>query len=251
MDNVVVLGSANAVPDSRHDNTHLLIQAGKTNVLVDCASSPVQRLEKAGTSLESINNIFFTHFHPDHVAGAPLLFMVMWLKGRSVPLHLYGLEITLQKIRQAMELYDYHTWPGMFPLAYHFLPEVEGYHAFEDENLFITTSPVKHLIPTIGLRVDYKDSRKSLMYTCDTEPCPAVISLAHKVDILLHEAAGNARGHSSPQQAAEDARAADSRSLVLIHYDYSHPELAKMVEQARQIFPGEVSLAQDFMQIGF
>lgn len=89
------------------------------------------------------------------------------------------------------------------------------------------------------------------MYTCDTEPCPAVISLAHKVDVLLHEAAGYARGHSSPQQAAEDARAADSRSLVLIHYDYSHPELAKMVEQARQIFPGEVSLAQDFMQIGF
>ena len=251
MDKVFVLGSANAVPDGGHDNTHLLIQAGKTNVLVDCASSPVQRLEMAGISLENIDTIFFTHFHPDHVAGAPLLFMVMWLKGRSAPLHLYGLDITLQKMRQTMELYDYHTWPGMFPLEYHILPEVEGYRAFEDENLCITTSPVKHLIPTIGLRVEYKDSRKSLMYTCDTEPCPAVKSLAHKVDVLLHEAAGNARGHSSPQQAAEDARAADARSLVLIHYDYSHPDLAAMVEQARQIFPGDVSLAQDFMQIGF
>jgi ribonuclease Z len=251
MDKVVILGSANAVPAIGHDNTHLLIQAGKTNVLVDCASSPVQRLEKAGTSLADIDNIFFTHFHPDHVAGAPLLFMVMWLKGRSAPLHLYGLDITLQKVHQNMELYDYHTWSGMFPLEYHTLPEVEGYGAFEDKNVVITTSPVRHLIPTIGLRVEFKSSGKSLMYTCDTEPCPAVISLARKADVLLHEAAGNARGHSSPQQAAEDARAADARTLVLIHYDYGHPGLAEMVEQARQVFPGEVSLAQDFMQIEF
>lgn len=249
MDKVIILGSAYAVPDTGHDNTHLLIQAGKTNVLVDCASSPVQRLQKAGVNLAEINQIFFTHFHPDHVAGAPLLFMVMWLQGRSTPLHLYGLDITLQKIRQNLELYDYHTWPGMFPLVFHSLSEVDRYPAFEDENLRITTSPVRHLIPTIGLRVDFDRSGKSIMYTCDTEPCPAVVSLASKVDVLLHEAAGNARGHSSPQQAAEDARAAEVLSLVLIHYDYNHPNLAEMVEQARQIFPGEVSLAQDFMQI--
>ncbi len=251
MDRVIILGSANAVPDVGHDNTHLLIQAGNTNVLVDCASSPVQRLQKAGVNLGSIDHIFFTHFHPDHVAGAPLLFMVMWLQGRSAPLHLYGLQITLMKIKQNLELYDYETWPGMFPLEFHELPVKEGFSAFKNADMCITTSPVKHLIPTIGLRIDFSNSGKSMMYTCDTEPCPEVVSLARKVDFLLHEAAGFGHGHSSPEQAAEDARIAESKVLVLIHYDYSHPDLDAMVEGARKIFPGEVTLAQDFMEIEF
>lgn len=251
MDSVIILGSANAVPDIGHDNTHMLIRAGNTSVLVDCASSPVQRLQKAGVNLAEIDNIIFTHFHPDHAAGAPLLFMVMWLKGRTAPLHLYGLDITLQKIRQNLELYDYQTWPGMFSLQFHSIPEQEKFPAFENTDMKIFTSPVKHLIPTIGLRVDFTQSGKSMMYTCDTEPCPAVVSLARGADVLLHEAAGNARGHSSVEQAAEDAHAADARKLVLIHYDYNHPDLEAMVARARQVFPGEVSLAQDFMQIDF
>ena len=249
MDKIIILGSANAVPDLEHDNSHLLIQAGKTMLLVDCSSSPVQRLQKAGVALDSLNHILFTHFHPDHVSGAPLLFMVMWLQGRKTPLHLYGLATTLEKIQQNMQLYDYESWPGFFNLMFHPIPEAEKVKVFEDENLKLTTSPVTHLIPTIGLKVDFKNSGKSMMYTSDTEPCDAVVKLAQGVDVLLHEAAGESRGHSSSEQAAQTAENAGTQSLILIHYDYNHPELPAMLERARTIFHREVTLAEDFMDI--
>ncbi len=249
MDKIIILGSANAIPDLEHDNSHLLVQAGSTIFLVDCSSSPVQRLQKAGVMLDSLNHILFTHFHPDHVSGAPLLFMVMWLEGRKAPLHLYGLATTLEKIQQNMQLYDYESWPGFFNLMFHPIPETEKVNVFEDENLLLTTSPVNHLIPTIGLKVDFKQSGKSILYTSDTEPCEAVVMLAKGVNLLVHEAAGGSRGHSSPEQAAQDAEAAGAKSLLLIHYDYNHPELPAMLERAKMIFHGKVTLAEDFMEI--
>ncbi|MEN6434609.1 MAG: MBL fold metallo-hydrolase [Anaerolineaceae bacterium] len=246
---VTVLGSAHAVPDLDHDNAHLLIQAGKTNVLVDCSSSPVQRLQKAGVALDDIGDIIFTHFHPDHVAGAPLFFMVMWLQGRQKPLQLYGLDVTLSKMHQNMQLYGYETWPGCYPMQYHPIPSENGTLVMENDDLKITSSPVKHLIPTIGIRADFKSAGKSMAYSCDTEPCEAVVELARGADILFHEAAGGLKGHSSPEQAAEIAQEAGVKTLYLIHYAYAHPELNEMVKRAQRIFSGPVILTYDFMTI--
>jgi len=249
MSKVTVLGSAHAIPDLDHDNAHLLIQAGKTNILVDCSSSPVQRLQKVGVTLDDISNIIFTHFHPDHVSGAPLFFMVMWLQGRQKPLHLYGLEITLSKIHQNMQLYGYETWPNCYPIQYHAIPSENGMLVLENEDIRIISSPVKHLIPTIGIRADDKSTGKSMVYSCDTEPCEAVVEMARGTDILFHEAAGALKGHSSPEQAAEIAQEAGVKSLYLIHYAYAHPQLIDMVERAQKIFSGPVHLTHDLMTV--
>ncbi len=231
MAKVTVLGSANAIPDLAHDNTHLLIQDGDTHILVDCSSSPVQRLEKIGIKLDQLNDIIFTHFHPDHVAGAPLFFMVMWLQGRRKTLHLHGLEYTLSRIHQNMQLYGYESWPNFYAMRYHTIASQARQLVFKNANLRITSSPVNHLIPTLGLKVDFLQSNKSLVYSCDTEPCDAVIDLAQGADVLLHEAAGEIRGHTSPEQAAEVAKKAGVKNLYLIHYDYKHPDLAGMLDE--------------------
>jgi ribonuclease Z len=249
MGKVTVLGSAHAIPDLDHDNAHLLVQAGKTNILVDCSSSPVQRLQKVGVALNDIRDIIFTHFHPDHVSGAPLFFMVMWLQGRQKPLHVYGLHITLTKIHQNLQLYGYETWPNCYPIEYHTIPSENGILVMENEDIKIISSPVKHLIPTIGIRAEFKATGKSMVYSCDTEPCEAVVEMAHNADILFHEAAGALKGHSSPEQAAEIARQAGVKALYLIHYAYAHPELEEMVKHAQKIFSGPVYLTQDLMTV--
>ena len=51
-----------------------------------------------------------------------------------------------------------------------------------------------------------KKTGTSLAYSCDTEPCTAVVDIARDVDILLHEATGAVTGHSSAAQAGEAAR---------------------------------------------
>jgi ribonuclease Z len=246
----MILGSASAIPVEEHENTHLVLFGGKRTVLVDCSSNPIQHLRRAGVVFDQLTDFVLTHFHPDHVSGAPLLLMGMWLMGRRHPLHLYGLEYTIVRMRTMMELFDYQTWPNFYPLIYHPLAEEELSLVLEDEALQLFSSPVKHLIPTIGLRAVFWPGNKIAAYSCDTEPCRQTVQLAQDADLLIHEATGASIGHSSAQQAAEIGRQAGARQLCLIHYP---PEVdaGAIIGEARKIFRGPVHLAKDFMEFNF
>jgi ribonuclease Z len=113
----------------------------------------------------------------------------------------------------------------------------------------IFSSPVRHLMPTIGLRFEFNHTHKIMAYSCDTEPCAQVIRLAEGADTLIHEAAGATRGHSSAAQAGEIARQAEVGKLYLIHYPTGKYANAGLVAEARLNYQGSVSLAEDFMEL--
>jgi ribonuclease Z len=95
MAKITFLGTASAVPDRNHQNTHFVVQTESGTVLVDCVGNPIVRLREAGIDPLSITDLVLTHFHPDHVSGVPLLLMDLWLLGRKQPLDIYGLESVL------------------------------------------------------------------------------------------------------------------------------------------------------------
>ena len=77
MQKLIILGTANAIPDENHENTHLALLGEHRQILIDCAGNPVVRLKQAGIDLNSLTDLFLTHFHPDHVSGVPSLLMCM------------------------------------------------------------------------------------------------------------------------------------------------------------------------------
>lgn len=249
MTKIIILGSANAVSDLKHENSHLVVKGKKDFLLVDCVGNPIVRLERAGLDFRDLSDLFLTHFHPDHVSGVPLLLMDMWLLGRQHRLNVYGLHPTIDRLEQLMDSFQWQNWPDFFPVAFHRLPAQERILALENDQFRVFTSPVRHLIPTMGLRVEIPKTGKALAYSCDTEPCPMVENLAEGVDVLLHEAAGKARGHSSAAQAGQVARRAGAKSLYLIHYDARNADLFQLIAEARATFGGEVILAEDLMVI--
>src|SRR4030067_354674 len=91
MAKLVLLGTANAIADADHENTHMAIVGKDGVVLIDCVASPKVRLARTGIGLDDIGDLIVTHFHPDHVSGVPLLLLHMWLMGRRRPLRIYGL----------------------------------------------------------------------------------------------------------------------------------------------------------------
>ncbi len=252
MAKLIILGSSNAIPSRDHENTHMVIVGERRVVLVDCVGNPVVRLEQAGVDLNSITDLVITHFHPDHASGVPLLLMDMWLTGRRDKLNVYGLHHTLDRVERLMNFYDWGQWPDFFPVAFHRLPASEMTPVMESAEFRIFASPVRHLIPTIGLRFEFKISDKVLAYSCDTEPCAQVVRLAVGADVLIHEAAGEARGHSSAAQAGEIARQAEVGALYLIHYPTGAFAIdGNLAREAGQRYPGLVGLATDFMQLEF
>lgn len=248
MARLIVLGSAAAVSDADHDNTHFLLQGEHSVVLVDCGSNPVVKLRRFGIHYNQLTDMILTHFHPDHVYGVPILLMHMWLLGRQKPLRVYGLHHCLERTEDLMSAFSWHDWPQFFPVAFHRVPDREEQLVLDNPDFRITSWPVQHYnIPTIGLRIESKATGKVIAYSCDTAPVPNVVRLGMGADLLLHEAAGSdAAGHSSAAQAGEIATEARSKRLVLIHYNVWDSDPSALVEEARQTFDGPVELAADF-----
>lgn len=251
MARVIILGSSNAVPTKDHENTHMVVVGEERMVLVDCVSNPVLRLEQAALDYNDLTDIVITHFHPDHVSGLPLLLMDMWLMGRKKPINIYGLHFTLDRVEDLMRSYYWAEWPRFFPVAFHRLPASELSPVLDCPDFKIFSSPVRHMIPTIGLRIEFGRRKKTMAYSCDTEPCEEVIHLSEGADVLIHEAAGASRGHSSAAQAGEVASRAEVGSLYLIHYATGRFGAGDLVEQAHETYPGNVALATDFMTLEF
>lgn len=249
MAKIIFLGTSNAIPDEEHENTHLLAMTAHRRILIDCGDNPILRLKKAGISFHDLTDLILTHFHPDHVAGVPQLLMSMWLMGRRRPLNIYGLHHTLDRIERLMEFYGWGEWPGFFPVSFYRVPVQEMAPLIEDQDINIYASPVKHLIPCIGLRMEFKPEGKIIAYSADTEPCTQIIRLAAGADILIHEASGSFVGHSSASQAGDIARQAEAGALYLVHYPTGIFANGNLVTEAAQQFPGPVILAQDFMEI--
>jgi ribonuclease Z len=248
MAKLIILGTSNAIPDAGHENTHMAVVGEEGVVLIDCVGTPKVRLAQAGIALEAVTDVIATHFHPDHVSGLPLLLMNMWLLRREAPLRIFGLHHCLERLEDMMGFYRWEDWPRFFPVAFHRLPEQENILVLEKEDYRVFASPVRHLVPTIGLRIESLRNGRVIAYSCDTEPCPSVVRLASGADVLIHEASGRESGHSSASQAGGVAREAEVGRLILIHYPADDPHLDGLVGQAKETFAGEVILAHDFME---
>jgi ribonuclease Z len=252
MAQVIILGAAAAIPSIERDYAHLAVQVNDQLILVDCGGNPMVRLAQMGLDWRQIKDIIITHFHADHAANLPNLIVGMWLSGRQTPLAIHGLKPTIRKINQLLDVFEWQTWRDLFPINFNEIQEGELNPIIESDALKVVTSPTQHSIPSVGLRFESKESGKTVTYSCDTEPCQAVIHLAQDAHVLIHEATGLHPGHSSAQQAGEIAHQARANHLYLIHYP-SPPgaDPGELTRQARQAFQGPVTLAQEGMRISF
>ena len=251
MAKLIFLGTSNAISDASHENTHMVVTGEKRVVLIDCPNSPIQRLQKTGINPNLLTDLILTHFHPDHVSGVPLFLMVMWLMGRIQPINIYGLQHTIDRMENLMGFYGWNTWPKFFPVKFTRLPELALVPVLECDEFQIFSSPVKHFIPAIGLRIEFRKSKKVLAYSGDTKPCTQVVHLAMGVDVFVHECTGASPGHSSAIQAGEDARRAKAGALVLVHYPTGEYASRNLLADAQSKFKGPVTLAEDYMVLDF
>lgn len=248
MARLIILGSAAAVSDAEHDNTHLVLQGEHSVVLIDCGSNPMVKLRRFGINHNQLTDMILTHFHPDHVYGVPMLLMHLWLLGRRSPLRVHGLDHCLERTEDLMSAFSWDDWPQFFPVAFHRVLNQPANLVLENDDFRIWSSPVKHYrIPTIGLRIESKQSGKIITYSCDTAPVEAVRELADEADMLIHESTGqDPTGHSSAYEAGQVATEAAAKRLVLIHYEVWEHDPTPLIDEARMAYEGPVELAADF-----
>jgi ribonuclease Z len=87
---LVFLGTAGSMPTAQRAPAALLVRRGGDRLLFDCAEGTQRQLLRSAVGLVDLPEVFVTHFHADHVLGLPGMFKTFALRGRELPLEVYG-----------------------------------------------------------------------------------------------------------------------------------------------------------------
>jgi ribonuclease Z len=67
-----------------------LIRRGGDKLLIDCAEGTQRQLLRSDAGLAELREVFLTHYHADHYLGLPGMMKTFALRGRELPLTVYG-----------------------------------------------------------------------------------------------------------------------------------------------------------------
>jgi ribonuclease Z len=172
----------------------ILVEAGGEKFVFDCGRGATQRLEQIQIHVGEITALFVTHLHSDHVVGIPDLWLTGWLRGRKIPLRVWGPAGTKNMMTHLQEAFEFdihirrdvdEKLPGEGALVE--AKDVEEGVVYEHDGLKVTAFFVDHGLvkPALGYRVDF--GGHSVVLSGDTRPSENLIHWAKGTDLLIHE----------------------------------------------------------------
>jgi ribonuclease Z len=87
---VVFLGTSGSVPTAQRAPSALLVRRGGERLLFDCGEGTQRQLLRSTVGLVELREVFVSHFHADHYLGLPGMLKTFALRGRELPLTVYG-----------------------------------------------------------------------------------------------------------------------------------------------------------------
>lgn len=221
------LGTGGAVPSARRNTASLLVARGGERLLFDCGEGTQRQMQRS-LGLVQVDEIYFTHFHADHVLGLPGLLKTYDLTERGRVLTIYGprglgefigsLSRAIGKLSYKLELVELDPDDVIdidggevraFPVEHSV--RAYGYALVEDERpgrfdpeaakrLGVEEGPdfaalqrgesVEGSGATVAPADVMGESRpgRSLVITGDTAPCQATVEAARGAELLVHDA---------------------------------------------------------------
>jgi ribonuclease BN (tRNA processing enzyme) len=186
--NITILGSGDAFGSGGRFNTCLHVEAGKQRMLLDCGSSSMVALNKAGIARNGISTLLFTHFHGDHFGGLPgFLLDAQFVSRRKEPLTIAGPVGVEHRTWHALDA----DFPGAatniwrFPIEFvEVSPEQPATLAGVEIAAFAMVHD-ERAGPCQGYRLSH--GGKVFAFSGDTAWTQALIPLAAGADVLLVE----------------------------------------------------------------
>lgn len=143
---VVFLGTSASTPTAKRALSATLVRRGGDRLLFDCAEGTQRQLLRSDVGLVDLEEVFLTHFHADHYLGLPGMLKTYSLRGRELPLHIYGprgLDELLSALRRIFGRLSYPVEST----------ELEPGAVLARTDYRIEAFPVDHGVPAIGYAI--------------------------------------------------------------------------------------------------
>ncbi len=279
---LVTLGSKGGPAIRPHgpSPTSSLLELGGRTIVVDCGLGVTRGLTDAGITLKTLDLVFITHLHSDHVLELGPLIHTAWTAGLATPVRVFG----------PAGIGDY--WDGFLRsmtfdidirIADEGRPDLRGLVEISEFSegtvlmeggLRVAALRVDHPPVTDCFALRFEHGGGSIVFSADTAYFPPLADFARGADILVHEAmleagvdrlvarTGNGArlrehllaSHSLAQQAGCIATQAGVRRLVLHHLiPADDPGIgeADWVEAVRESWAGALTIARDGLVLEF
>ena len=253
---LTVLGSGCAVPHPRRASSGFWLEAGGSNVLLDCSAAAVHRMAQEKLDWANLDAIWISHFHLDHCGGlAPFLFGTRHApqtQSRTKPLKIFG----ANGVKKLLETFDaannYKLFQQPFPVE---VIEVRPEEKFEiSQGLMAATISTPHTDESLGIRLTDAGG-VSLVYTGDTGFDMILGAFARGADLLLMECSffrnKPVAHHLELTEAMYLTRYAGPKRVMLTHF-YPEWDDVDLAEEVKRFSPNcEVIEARDGLVMEF
>lgn len=152
---VTFLGTAGSLPTPERNPSAVLINREGELILFDCGEGTQRQMMRAKTGMMSLDYIFITHHHADHILGIPGLLETMAFQGRKEPVTIGGPVRTAELV----DLFDRLCYYSRkFPVR---ALELEAGDVVEMDGYEVEAIRTAHSIPSLGycLREDPRPGR--------------------------------------------------------------------------------------------
>ncbi len=191
---LIMLGTGTPLPDPSAWGPACAVVAGERLFVVDAGAGLTRRLAAAGfPRIKQVEAAFLTHLHSDHTLGYPDLIFTTWVMGRRQPLAVYGppglrrmtnaiLDAWRDDVDVRVKGLERETRDWLRVDATEIQPGV----VYDRGGVKVTAIPVPHGgWQAFAYRFDLPG--RSMTFSGDTAPSPALVKAARGTDILVHE----------------------------------------------------------------
>jgi ribonuclease Z len=140
---VVFLGTSGSMPTAQRAPTAVLVRRGGERLLFDCAEGTQRQLLRSSVGLIELREIFLTHYHADHYLGLPGMLKTFALRGRELPITIYGPPGLKDLFGALRRIFGKLTYP-------YELVELAPGERLERGDYRLETFPVDHGVSAVG-----------------------------------------------------------------------------------------------------
>ncbi|MGQ0535069.1 MAG: MBL fold metallo-hydrolase [Methanobacteriota archaeon] len=231
---LIPLGTAaGGVPRPGDAGSGYLVAGRRTKVLLDIGNGTLGNLARH-TDWHSIDAILLSHLHFDH-----LLDLQPFLLPRRTGVRVIGPPGTRRTLAAFFRLFSDHG--GRLYRERALVTEHRRGASYRVGDFRVRFHRVRHTRPAWAIEV--REGARRLVYSGDTERCPALVSAARRAALLLSEATWQTGapperldGHMTAADAATVARDAGAKRLLLTHI-VNYLDRRRSQREAAAIFP--------------